>query len=125
MNKILLVEDDTALLEMYKDKFVHDGFEVETAVDGEDALKKMRSFHPEVVLLDLIMPKVSGFDVLKRVKEDPVLSKIPMLVLTNIFADAEDLVKNWGAAHVILKSNTTPEDIVKKVNEVLKVNPKE
>src|SRR6266571_1268170 len=88
MNKILLVEDDEILLEMYKDKFVHEGFQVETATDGEEGLAKMRVFAPHVVLLDLLMPKMSGFDVLTSVKNDPALSKIPILVLTNIYADA-------------------------------------
>ena len=119
MNKILLVEDDAVLLEMYKDKFVHEGYDVQTAVEGQDGIGKMRSFQPDVVLLDLIMPGVTGFDVLKLAKDDPVLTKIPILVLTNIFADAEDLVKNWGAESFMLKSNYTPEDIVTKVQQIL------
>jgi CheY-like chemotaxis protein len=65
------------------------------------------------------MPEVSGFDVLKVTKEDPILSKIPILVLTNIFADAEDLVKNWGVRYFLLKADHTPETIVNKVNLIL------
>ncbi len=122
MNKILLVEDDVILLEMYRDKFVHEGFDVQTAVDGQDGIKKMKSFKPDVVLLDLIMPRVSGFDVLKLAKNDPVLNKIPILVLTNIYANAEDLLKNWGAKAFLLKSNNTPEDIVDNVKKLLSHN---
>jgi CheY-like chemotaxis protein len=123
MSKILLIEDDKILLEMYNDKFTNEKFELETASDGQDGINKMKSFQPDVVLLDLIMPKVSGFDVLKMRKADPTLSKIPVLVLTNIYADAEDLVKNWGVEYFLLKSNNTPETIVKKVKEILSLTP--
>jgi len=119
MNKLLLVEDDAVLLEMYKDKFVHEGFEVQTAVDGQDGIEKMKMFKPDIVLLDLIMPKVTGFDVLKLAKDDPLLNKIPILVLTNIHADAEDLLKNWGARYFLLKANNTPETIFEKVKLIL------
>lgn len=119
MSKILLVEDDKILLEMYKDKFIHEKFEVQTASDGQDAVEKMKSFKPDIMLLDLIMPGVSGFDVLKIAKDDPGLNKIPILVLTNIFADAEDLVKNWGVRYFLLKTNYTPENIAEKVKEVI------
>jgi len=119
MSKILLIEDDKILLEMYTDKFTNEKFEVQTASDGEDGINKMKSFKPDVVLLDLIMPRVNGFEVLKMRKTDPLLSKIPVLVLTNIYADAEDLVKNWGVEYFLLKSNNTPETIVTKVKEIL------
>ncbi|HVA97236.1 MAG TPA: response regulator [Candidatus Acidoferrales bacterium] len=119
MNKILLIEDDKILLEMYADKFTHEGFQVLTANDGQEGFTKMKTFMPAVVILDLIMPKVNGFEFLKLVKADPTLSKIPILVLTNIFADAQDLVKNWGVEYFLLKSNYTPENIVSKVNEII------
>lgn len=119
MSKILLVEDDAILLIMYRDKFVHEGFEVETAIDGDDGIKKLQSFRPDIVLLDLIMPRVSGFNVLKFAKNDPTLKKIPIVILTNIYADAEDLVKNWGAAYFLLKADYTPDQIVEKVNQLL------
>lgn len=119
MKKLLLVEDDVVLLEMYKDKFVHEGFDVQTANDGQEGIDKMRTFNPDIVLLDLLMPKVSGFDVLETVKKDPTLSKIPILVLTNILADAEDLVKNWGVRYFLLKADNTPESILDKVKLIL------
>jgi len=122
MSKILLVEDDKILLEMYKDKFTNEKFEVQTAGNGLDGIEKMRSFKPDIVLLDLIMPGVSGFDVLKIVKNDPELNEIPIFVLTNIFADAEDLVKNWGVKYFLLKANYTPENIAAKVKEIISPN---
>jgi DNA-binding response OmpR family regulator len=119
MSKILLIEDDKILLEMYQDKFIHEGYEVLTANEGQEGFKKIKTFLPDIVLLDLIMPKVNGFEFLKLVKAEPSLSKIPILVLTNIFADGEDLVKNWGVEYFLLKSNYTPENIMDKVKEII------
>lgn len=122
MHSILIIEDDTALREMYETKFAKEGFSVSVAADGKEGLLKMRSLKPQIVLLDLIMGNVSGFDVLKIVKDDQALNKIPILVLTNIIADAEDLLKNWGATDFLLKANTTPDEVVKKVNKLLAAN---
>jgi two-component system alkaline phosphatase synthesis response regulator PhoP/two-component system response regulator VicR len=104
---------------MYQDKFSHEGFAVLTAHEGQEGFEKMKAEKPDMVLLDLIMPKVNGFEFLKLVKADPSLKNIPIFVLTNIFADSEDLVKNWGVEYVFLKANYTPEDIVTKVNQIL------
>jgi CheY-like chemotaxis protein len=120
MSKILLVEDDAILLSMYQDKFVHDGFEVETAQDGEDGINKMRSFQPDIVLLDLLMPEQSGFDVLKFAKQDPELKNIPIVILTNAaHADGGGMIKDWGIAAFLMKADNTPEDVVSKVNGLL------
>lgn len=121
MNKILLIEDDKILLEMYKDKFTTEKFDVQTASDGQEGIEKMKKFIPDVVLLDLIMPKMDGFEFLKLVKNDPLLNKIPIIVLTNIFADAEDLVKNWGVKYFLLKADFTPETIAGKVKQIIGV----
>ncbi len=123
MNKILLIEDDKILLEMYRDKFVKEKFQVQTAKEGREGIEKMKASLPDIILLDLIMPGVNGFDFLKIVKADPTLKKVPILVLTNIYADAEDLVKNWGVEYFLLKSNYTPESIVQKVNEIITPKP--
>lgn len=119
MSKVLLIEDDVVLQQMYRDKFTHEGFEFDIAVDGGEGIAKMKSFLPDIVLLDLMLPTTSGFDVLDLVKNDPELSHIPLIVLTNIFADGEDLVKNKGAKAYLMKSNTTPDDAVKKVKSLL------
>jgi CheY-like chemotaxis protein len=123
MNKILLIEDDKILLEMYRDKFIKEKFQVQTAKEGREGIEKMKASLPDIILLDLIMPGVNGFDFLKIVKADPTLKKVPILVLTNIYADAEDLVKNWGVEYFLLKSNYTPESIVQKVNEIITPKP--
>lgn len=116
---MLIVEDDAVLQQMYQDQFVYEGFQVAVAGDGGEALTQMRVFQPEVVVLDLMLPTMTGFDVIDAVQNDPELSKIPILVLTNIFADGEDLVKNKGVKSFLLKSNTTPGEVVKKVKSLL------
>ena len=121
MSKVLLIEDDKVLQEMYRDKFEHDGFEIEVAENGKGGMDKMKSFHPDVVLLDLILPDITGFSILDEVKSDPELKSIPIIVLTNIYADGEDLVKNKGVKAFILKANTTPEDIVENVKNLFLV----
>lgn len=123
MNSILIIEDDAALREMYKTKFTKENFSVTTAVDGQEGIKKMRTINPQIVLLDLIMSNVSGFDVLKMVKDDVKLNKIPILILTNIFVDVEDLLKNWGATDFLLKANTTPDEVVRRVKHILEQSP--
>src|SRR5215469_2006229 len=119
MTNILLIEDDKILLEMYKDKFTQEKFAVQTASDGQEGIEKMKAQLPDIIVLDLIMPKVNGFEFLKIIKADPSFKNIPVLVLTNIYADAADLVQNWGVEYFLLKSNQTPESIVAKVKELL------
>ena len=119
MTNILLIEDDKILLEMYRDKFTQEKFAVQTANDGQEGIEKMKTLLPDLILLDLIMPKVNGFEFLKIVKANPAFKNIPILVLTNIYADAQDLVQNWGVEYFLLKSNQTPESIVAKVKELL------
>ncbi len=119
MSKVLFIEDDPKLLDVAREKFEREGFTFATAMDGEEGIKQMRLFKPDLVLLDLLMPKVSGFEVLARVKNDPALSKIPIVVLTNVYTDEVDLVKNWHVAHVFLKSNITLRDVVGRVKELL------
>lgn len=119
MTKILLIEDDKILLEMYKDEFVNEKFDVQVANDGQEGILKMKTSMPDAVLLDLIMPKVNGYEFLKLVKTDPMINKIPILVLTNIYSNSEDLINNWGVKVVLLKSDHTPGSIVTKVKQVL------
>ena len=123
MNKILIIEDDKILLEMYKDAFVNEKFDVHTANDGQEGIIQMKTLMPDAILLDLIMPKVNGYDFLKLVKSDPTLNMVPILVLTNIYSQTEDLIKNWGVKTVLLKSDHTPESIVSSVKQILNKQP--
>lgn len=119
MKKVLLIEDDQVLQEMYRDKFSHDGFEIQIAENGKGGIDKMKSFHPDLILLDLILPDITGFSILDAIKDDSEINNIPVIVLSNIYADGEDLVKNKGVKAFLLKANTTPDEIVEKVKYLL------
>ncbi len=116
--KILVVEDDLMLRDVYKEVLVDAGYTVEIATNGEECLTKVGSFLPDLILLDIFIPIVSGFDVIDKLKEDPILSRIPVIVLTNIHIDREELVKK-GVEHCLMKTEVTPGDVVTKVTETL------
>ncbi|MBU2219647.1 response regulator, partial [Patescibacteria group bacterium] len=82
--KVLLVEDDRFLSEMYATKLADSGFEVETAFDGEEGLIKIKEFQPKLVLLDIVLPKKDGFEVLKTLKDGELLNGIKVIALTNL-----------------------------------------
>src|SRR3990167_9045667 len=87
--KILLVEDEEILIKVLQEKFEQGRFSVTLAMDGESATRLAKSAHPDLIVLDLILPKKSGFDVLKELKADPQLQKIPVIVLSNLGQDEE------------------------------------
>ncbi|OGE17566.1 hypothetical protein A3F00_05395 [Candidatus Daviesbacteria bacterium RIFCSPHIGHO2_12_FULL_37_11] len=123
MTKILIVEDDLFLSKMYKKKFEIGGFEVEVAGDGVSGLEKMKSFSPDLVLMDIMMPRLNGIEAMEKAKADPSISKIPVLILTNLStaADASTAVKK-GAAGFLVKSDITPAQVVAKSKSILKIN---
>ncbi|KKT00861.1 MAG: hypothetical protein UV78_C0074G0005 [Parcubacteria group bacterium GW2011_GWA2_43_17] len=90
-------------------------------MDGETGLELMKTHKPDLVLLDIIMPKLDGFSVLKKIKEDPATKNVPVILLTNLGQD-EDVKKgnNLGAAGYLVKANLTPAQVVDKVKEYLK-----
>jgi len=120
MSKVLIVEDDPFLLKMYKKKFEVDGFEVLTATDGEQGLAKMKSAMPDLVLMDIMMPKLNGLEAIGRAKADPAIAKIPVIVLTNLSSttDAEAATKK-GAIGYLIKSDVTPSQVLTKVKLML------
>ena len=120
MAKILLVEDDKILSNMYQIKLSHAGYEIQTAENGEDGLKLMKSFHPDIVLMDLMMPIMDGFEALKKAKADPEIKDIPIIILTNLSQkeDAEKTLKT-GAIDFIIKSDLTPTQVLEKIKSHL------
>lgn len=120
MAKVLIVEDDQFLSKMYKRKFELAGYEVELALDGEDGLSKMRTTKPNIVLMDIMMPKLNGLDAIREAKGDPMIRNIPVMVLTNLSNtdDAAIAVKN-GAIGYLVKSDFTPSQVVEKVKEIM------
>jgi len=118
--KILLVEDDKFLSEMYSTKLTESGFEVETAFDGEEGLRKAGEFQPDLILLDIVLPKKDGFEVLKELKAKEELSKILVIALTNL-GQKEEVQKGFdlGASDYIIKAHFTPTEVVAKAKKLL------
>jgi DNA-binding response OmpR family regulator len=120
-HKILLVEDDPFLLDMYSTKFKEVGFNIIMAQDGEMGLTKAQEELPDLILLDIVLPKKDGFEVLKQLKSDGKTAKIPVILLTNLGLDSD--VKRGlelGAQSYIIKAHFTPTEVVAKVKEILK-----
>lgn len=120
--KILLIEDEEMLANMYQVKFQNDGFQLVKAANGEEGLTLADKEKPDMILLDVIMPKMDGFTVLKRLKENEGTKNIPVLLLTNLGQD-EDIKKGneLGAVGYLVKANITPSEVVAKVKETMKL----
>lgn len=118
--KILLVEDDSFLSNIYQTKFTKEGYQVALAGDGEEALKAVKTKKPDIVLLDVLLPKLDGFAVLEKLKKDPETKDIPVILLTNLGQrDDVDRGLQLGAADYLIKAHFKPSETVEKVKKVL------
>jgi len=119
--KILLIEDDKMLLEMYSSKFNREGYDIITAENGSDGLKMAKENKPDLILLDIILPKLDGFATLKEIRGDANIKNTPVILLTNLGQD-QDIQKGkaLGADDYFVKANHTPTEVVEKVRELLK-----
>ena len=120
MPKIVIAEDDQLINASLVQGFTDAGFEVTPASDGELAVSKIKEIKPDVVVLDIMMPKLDGIGVLWEIKADPSTEKIPAVMLTNL-SDTETISKiiEAGAADYLLKSDQSIDQVVQKVREVL------
>jgi two-component system alkaline phosphatase synthesis response regulator PhoP len=118
--RVLLAEDDRFLRRAAESRLRQNGFTVLPAVDGEEALKVARAERPDLILLDLIMPKLQGFEVLKALKQDPATAPIPVIVLSNLGQD-EDLKQamELGAIAYFIKAHLSLQDLVQRVAQTL------
>lgn len=120
MAKILLVEDDLNLQEIYSARLSAEGHTVETASDGESALARAVQFKPDLVLLDVMMPKISGFDVLDIIRQTPEVKDTKVIILTALGQDSDkDRGEKLGADKYLIKSQITLEDVIKSVEEIV------
>jgi CheY-like chemotaxis protein len=122
MKKILLIEDDSAMQVLYQHAFFFAGYEIHIANDGIEGLEKVKEIGPDLILLDIMMPKMNGTEVLNALKHDSVTKNIPVLMLTNVASgtleEAEESVKN-GAVNYVIKSDHDPKEIVAMVTTIL------
>lgn len=118
--KVLLIEDEEMLANMYEVKFKNEGFDITKALDGEDGLKKAKEIIPDLILLDIIMPKMDGFSVLQALKGDAKTKNIPVILLTNL-GQEEDIArgKEMGSVGYLVKANITPAEVVEQVKKQL------
>ncbi len=113
--KILIIEDDVFLSELMAKKLIEEGFDVVKAVNGEEGVEMAQKENPDLILLDLILPGMDGFDILEKIKEDPETSSIPVVILSNL-GQREDIEKGFdlGADDYLIKAHFTPDEIVER-----------
>lgn len=120
MTKILLVEDDMALRDIYSTRFMAEGYEVVTASDGEQALTVAVKEKPDLIVLDIMMPKISGFDVLDILRTTPETKEAKIIIMTALSQPTDvEKGKQLGADEYLVKSQVTLTDVVEKVKEIL------
>ena len=120
MTKVLVVEDDKFLMSAYRAKLTKVGFEVQIAGDGEEALETLKTYQPDIILLDLVMPRKDGFMTLADIKKQSNLQHIPVIVASNL-GQKEDLDKamSLGASDYIIKSDLSMDALVELINRTL------
>jgi DNA-binding response OmpR family regulator len=119
-NKILIIEDDSFISDMYKIKLESEGFDVNVAPDGIQGLEEVEKWHPDLILLDVVMPKMDGFTVLQNLKQQPAVQSIPVVMLTNLGQrDSVEKGLKLGAEDYIIKAHFTPMEVVEKVKNFL------
>ena len=120
MAKVLIIEDDPLMSRMYQKIFTFQKYEVEVAGDGEEGLAKVVATQPTIILLDVMMPKMNGLQVLEKLKADPATKGIPVIMLTNLAGqqDAETALLK-GAVKYIVKSEHEPKEVADMVEQII------
>ncbi|HCM67457.1 MAG TPA: hypothetical protein DIS62_00410 [Candidatus Kerfeldbacteria bacterium] len=119
--KVLVIEDDQFLRDLLKTKLEREQFEVSAAIDGPEGLERIEQGMPDLILLDIILPGIDGFEILKRIKSSGKLSRIPIVLLSNLGQEADvEKGKALGASDYLIKSNFTIDEIVDKIRALLK-----
>jgi DNA-binding response OmpR family regulator len=117
---ILLVDDEQFIAVAYKDGLERAGYTVNVAHDGEQALDFLKSAKPDIMLLELLLPKMNGFELLQIMKADESLKDIPVLVLTNLSQDSDEAeARSYGIVDFMVKSDVSLKDLVTKLHELL------
>ena len=114
--KILIIEDEEIILDLLKRKLSSEGYEVSLARDGDEGIKVMKEVKPDLIVLDVVMPKMGGFEVMEEMGKDPDLKKIPVIIVSNSGQPVEiDRAKELGAKDWLIKTVFDPQEVVDKV----------
>lgn len=120
MTKIAIIEDDSAIHQMYRMKFESEGFDVQLAADGRTGVALVKTFRPDLILLDLQMPEVDGLSALRQIRAEEWGKHIPVIILTNLGAEESPKeLQALGISGYIVKADLTPRQVVARVKEVL------
>lgn len=120
MARILIVEDEIDLVNVYKTIFTVEGYVVDTASNGIEALEKLKTVQPDIILMDIMMPKLNGMEALLKIKADPTMKDIMVVMLTNLSGTSDkQQALQAGAVDYLIKSEFTPTELVQKVNTLL------
>ena len=118
--KILLVEDDNALADVYLNRLTSEGFDVRRVDNGEDALAAAVEFHPDLIVLDVMMPKISGFDVLDILKNTPATAQIKVMMLTALGQESDQKKANdLGADDYLVQSQISTSEVIKRIEKLV------
>jgi len=119
MKQILLVEDDPFLVDIYTTKFKEMGFVIEVAQDGNQVMRKITEKKIDLVLLDIVLPHIDGWEILKNIKEDPKLKDLKVVILSNLGQQSEiDKAFSMGAAKYLIKAHYTPSEVVEEIKKI-------
>ncbi len=116
--KILIIEDEKIMSDLLERKLTREGYDVVITTNGEDGLIEMRKNKPDIILLDIIMPKMGGFEVMEEMNKDNALKDIPVIVISNSGQPVEiDRVKKMGAKDWLVKTEFDPQEVLEKVKK--------
>ena len=118
--KILLAEDDQFIVDIYTTKLKQAGFIVEVAEDGEEALKKIKEKKPDLLLLDIVLPTMNGWEILRAIRQSKDLKDLPVIILSNLYQKEEvERGMKFGVLKYMIKAHHTPSEVVEEVKKVL------
>ncbi len=120
MHRILIVEDDVNLLNLYQEVLGNEGYTVDRAEDGREALQQLEAHKPDLVILDLMLPYIDGFEVLRQIKQSPVTKDTQVIVFTNLDSEIQkEKVLKLGANKFLIKVGNDPSELINEVKDSL------
>jgi len=123
MKKILLVEDEPFLTDIYTTKLERTGFEVQLVTEGDKVLGVLKEFKPDLLVLDIILPNLDGWEVLRKIRKEKGFEELPVIILSNL-GQKQEVMKglNLGATKYLIKAHYTPSELVEEIKKILEEN---